>query len=1398
MLKRSMLVTVYASLLLVGLFLVGVLGMPRASLAAPGSCVPGPHSGVITGTQQWCASDSPHLLSGDVTVPAGMTLTVESNVTVMGANGKALLVEGYLEALGTATEPITFTSSANTGGAQWAGLAFGGGSGHLRYVTVRYAGDSNVVSASVFNNGYYRSAVTVKDGTLLLENSTLRDTVSDSYDHGLLIDDATVIISDTVFTGIGNGETRDVAMRVNGSDTVLEMHGCTFTGSTRDHVILEPGAMMGHDTTLYAQPVMDGYEFQADFLVPSTVKLTLEPGVTMMGSSGNALLVEGELEALGTPTTPITFTSSTDTGTGQWSGLGFDGGTGHLRYATVRYAGQRNSITDAAFGHWARAAVAMRDVLAGEVRFENVTIRDIAMADQDIGVYVENSNFIAADSLFTAIGNGSTYVFPDTPLYIAGGDSDVALTNNTFTANNFNNVVLQPGAMMNHPASLVPQPGLDGYVLENDFTVPVSNTLTVEPGGIVMGANSAVELRVEGHLEALGTPSLPVTFTSMTDSGPGQWAGIAIDGGTAHLRDAIVRYGGQRNSVSDPLLGAYDRGNLVIRNGTLQLEHVVVRDLVTDSRDYGLIASDSYLVISDTLFTGIGGSTYAASDVPVRLMGPDTVLEMSESYFTGNINDRVLLDPGAMMGHDTTLAAQPALDGYEFRLDFTVPPSVTLTLEPGVTLMDGDHLAEFIIEGSLEALGTPSQPVTFTSVADSGSGQWPGLAFDGGTGHLQHTTVRYAGQRNRITDAGLGSWARSIVSVRDVMDGEVRLESVTISGISSSNGDLGVYVENSRVAIEDSLFTGIGNGSYYVFPDAPIYIAGSDSDVVLTGNTFTANDSNMVVLQAGAMMAHDTTLTKQIGLDGYLLESDFLVPVTTTLTLSPGVTLRGGAGSDRAELRVEGDLRAIGTPTQPITFTSFDDSAPNQWPGLVFEGSAGRGTGHLQYATVRYGGRGNSVLNASGDYHAGSNVTVSNVLGGEVRLEHTTLEQEFHFDGWHFFLDHGLYVNNSRVSMADSIVQDNCDSGNEDSGVYVAGNSQVLIDSSLIQSNGALGLLVEGDTAFVKVTGSSIVNNTDDGVRNKGEATVVLSGDPASANAIHDNTGYGVNQAGTSGQTIATYNWWGDSSGPTHAGNPSGTGEEVTDRVLYDPWLTEPPTPPSVAVKLVQGVAPERIPPGASAELGAFLTNVTTETLPNAVVVAHLPTESEYIQSTGDGQYWPQRHEVVWQLGDVAPGDSQRFSAQVRFKWGLYPFLQMNFITLGGADNRTHPWMALPEYQSYTELKVISLQPVSQAELNAILAGDPEFAALYNQAAADGFIYYGSAQMEQLSDGSSRLVLVLLNVDMPGQRIDLYRDLTGSVAVRTTPTYEEVYTTTGGLRFYFETREMASWGGMNS
>jgi hypothetical protein len=42
----------------------------------------------------------------------------------------------------------------------------------------------------------------------------------------------------------------------------------------------------------------------------------------------------------------------------------------------------------------------------------------------------------------------------------------------------------------------------------------------------------------------------------------------------------------------------------------------------------------------------------------------------------------------------------------------------------------------------------------------------------------------------------------------------------------------------------------------------------------------------------------------------------------------------------------------------------------------------------------------------------------------------------------------------------------------------------------------------------------------------------------------------------------AEYNWWGNPSGPTHAGNPGGIGDGVSDTVDYIPWLIHPCGPP--------------------------------------------------------------------------------------------------------------------------------------------------------------------------------------------------------------------------------------------
>jgi hypothetical protein len=51
-------------------------------------------------------------------------------------------------------------------------------------------------------------------------------------------------------------------------------------------------------------------------------------------------------------------------------------------------------------------------------------------------------------------------------------------------------------------------------------------------------------------------------------------------------------------------------------------------------------------------------------------------------------------------------------------------------------------------------------------------------------------------------------------------------------------------------------------------------------------------------------------------------------------------------------------------------------------------------------------------------------------------------------------------------------------------------------------------------------------------------------------------TGYGVNNVGASFVINAENNWWGSNTGPTHSGNPGGTGVPVSDNVDYQPFLT--------------------------------------------------------------------------------------------------------------------------------------------------------------------------------------------------------------------------------------------------
>jgi len=63
----------------------------------------------------------------------------------------------------------------------------------------------------------------------------------------------------------------------------------------------------------------------------------------------------------------------------------------------------------------------------------------------------------------------------------------------------------------------------------------------------------------------------------------------------------------------------------------------------------------------------------------------------------------------------------------------------------------------------------------------------------------------------------------------------------------------------------------------------------------------------------------------------------------------------------------------------------------------------------------------------------------------------------------------------------------------------------------------------------------------------------------AHSNSIFNNTHYGVLvDRDSTLEFDASHNWWGNSTGPYHETlNPIGTGDNISDLVLFEPWLDE-------------------------------------------------------------------------------------------------------------------------------------------------------------------------------------------------------------------------------------------------
>ena len=327
---------------------------------------------------------------------------------------------------------------------------------------------------------------------------------------------------------------------------------------------------------------------------------------------------------------------------------------------------------------------------------------------------------------------------------------------------------------------------------------------------------------------------------------------ITFNGGTGHLRYITLRYGEYHEALH---LVNVQSGQVLVENSNIvsndnvaifiENSRLVVRDtLINDNRaigvyaysnssleiynselrnnrNYGIWISNSHVHVDNTAFSGngSGGDPYAEA---VSIVGASSVVTLTNSTFQNNFHHPIKVEAGALPGthlannaisgnnpdriliaggtiaRNTTLASPGA--PFELSDDLVVAADAVLNLEPGVTVM-GRSGSELRVAGSLQALGTSDQPVTFTSTSNSAMSQWSGIVFDGGIGNLDHVIVRYGGVSNSI-----GS--RANVSLRSVLNGEVKIVDSEIT-----NGYSGILVDEGHLSLADVTVSDIGTST---------------------------------------------------------------------------------------------------------------------------------------------------------------------------------------------------------------------------------------------------------------------------------------------------------------------------------------------------------------------------------------------------------------------------------------------------------------------------------------------------------------------------------------------------------------------------------------------------------
>lgn len=271
-----------------------VLAVLSLVIALP--CLAVDHSGDVSGT--WRAEDSPHRVLETARVPPGQQLDIEAGCLIVFGNSARLLVEGRLNAPGTAQAPLLFASAGEGNPGDWKSISLAGIGPHvISHADIAHATTGIEVGiGSVLLMSDSSVSSSLGDGvvfSLFGSGSLTRCRFADNGGTGVTLRDSSPTLTDCRFTGNAR------AAWLSGS-SFPRVSGLSAVGNDAgDGLVLDTSMpVTGYGAWLdgglpYIVP--DG----GTLVIDSLAAVAMGPGLVMKLGTSARVVVEGQFSCEG-------------------------------------------------------------------------------------------------------------------------------------------------------------------------------------------------------------------------------------------------------------------------------------------------------------------------------------------------------------------------------------------------------------------------------------------------------------------------------------------------------------------------------------------------------------------------------------------------------------------------------------------------------------------------------------------------------------------------------------------------------------------------------------------------------------------------------------------------------------------------------------------------------------------------------------------------------------------------------------------------------------------------------------------------------------------------------------------------------------------------------------------